>query len=1354
MRSKPIINHRRIIHVVVGITAVVAMSIMAFLVKPVLADEKVVAVCDPETVVAPEGSSAAYTYKLDPDCTLHVGPVSLPRIDKFNLGDNAYPIKQHDKVKHIIFDDPTHTVLNKDSRYLFDSYSNVESIKGIEELDTSKVWGFDSMFAGLHQLKVPVDLSNFNMQSATSMALMFAGDNLDMFIGVDKFTFDFNLMNENSATNFSSMFENTTSEKGIDLSGWNFLNTNSYKNRFIDLPSMFESANTPKIDVSGLAPINIRNASGMFANTNAEVVGLDKLRTKNMETAGGLFENGGMFENAKPTNHIDLSSWDTVNLEIADRMFMGSDIDKFSGMDSWNLQSLQQSGEMYANLNPTQQVKIQPNMPSLFNGAEMFSGSNLDMFPDIENLQLELEPDFRRQSVENMFENAKGTYVNISKWENNNGFSIKGLLASPHIGFATFGDKRIGYDFHIDVLNYNLIFEDSNNVNVWDRPDLPSAYSTKKWATLPIKQECEVKFDGNPDDLPADCWDDKRSWVSSTTGIEADKDLFYREKYHRIFFRVESIPVSFHSNGVENAHNIPHYLDHFDRLYTKTDDLIPNNVPEDPSGVRTFLSWNTQADGKGKTYHPGDHAGHDIQSLDLYAQWKVNNRTIRFIDPSNEADNLPNESTVIYGSDYTIPDQIPTRTGYSFDGWSTEKDGQAEYQPSNVLRITDNMTLYAQWKINNYSIRFIDLSNESKDLPDEATISYGSDYKIPDQSPTRTGYGFVGWATEKDGPVKYRPRDVIKITSDTNLYAQWKVNNYSIRFIDPSKESENLPDKAIVDYGSEYTIPSQVPTRKGHTFEGWATEKDGPVKYQPGAVLKVTSDMNLHAQWKTNNYSIKFIDMSKEDDNIPDDTTAPYGSDYTIPNQIPRRYGHTFIGWATEDDGQAKYQPGDVLRVTSNMEFYAQWKANRYSIRFVDTSNEAKNLPDENTAIFGNNYTIPDKVPTRTGYDFAGWATKKDDQAKYQPGDSFIVVEDATLYATWSKTAPVVKFNNNGGEGIAPTTKPVENDNTKIEVDCTDRPSKNGATFIGWSRTKNDVLEGSEAGEKGRIAVCGYSGKKTLTGLQGRTIDLYATWARNPKAVFNENRPKDMTALLPETKTITGEWYVDDSTPRTYVAPNIDGWYKGYTPDGVYQFDGWVNEDGSPFTGAYLERNDLIINAKWSRIKPAAVPNQDNDQDHNDDHGQNTHDNGNTDDNNGDTVDDNANTNASNNEADNNSNSGSDTTNNQQNSINRPGTTPIINSGNNQATDSSALFDPTPESPLAASGESSNGNGSGYGTNSDTGSPSQPDDSNIGNDNLAKTGASIIAPIVLIIVSIISAVAAILLGRVRNGRQQ
>ena len=1158
MRAKPIIiNNRKPFYVLISIATIAAMTLMALLVRPALADEEATTSCTVETVPDTSGK-ADYTYKLDPDCTLHLEPTNIP-----SRGNDS-PIQQHDKVRRIVFDDPTQTKLNEDSSYLFYGYPKAESIEGIDKLDVSHVQVFDKIFADL-DLKKPANLSSWNVSSGWDFSSMFNGSNLDGFDGIGNFVFG---SNQEYSLIFSNMFDNATSTKGIDLSDWHFPNT---LNNPIITRYMFDGAKTPKIDVSSFSGLDMSIADYMFANTNAEIDGLDQLITLHQSAQH-------MFENAKPTNKVDLSSWNTEKLDNADNMFKGSDIDKFSGMNHWSLPKLNYANDMYANLDPTHQVRIQTSMPSLVYSAGMFSGSNLDMFPDIPNLQLSPTGGLNA-SVDSMFEDARGTYVNVSGWTNGKGLTAYGMFDSPYIKFMTFGDKTVGrvswaHDFAVEENNH--IFKKFNGVNVWDRPDLPKEYFSKKWATLPIKQECEAKFDGNPDKISDDCRDDSRSWVSDKAGIEADNELFNSDNYHRIFFRVASIPVTFNANGVENVHDMPPSMN-FNRLYTKNDDIIPPEWPQDETGGRKFISYNTQADGSGRTYYPGDHFGHDVDSLTLYAQWKITNRTIRFIDQSNEAENLPDEVTLPYDSDYTIPDQIPTRPNYDFIGWATSWDNKI-YHPGDTIKINinDAINFYAQWKAHNYSIRFIDPSKESNNLPDGGTAPYGSDYTISDRIPTRRGYSFIGWSVEENGQVQYLPGETFKITSDISFYAQWKANDYSIKFIDPSKEGEGIPDTVIISYGSDYTIPDQAPTRNGYDFNGWAVEKNGQAKYQPKDVIKVTSDLNL--------------------------------------------------------------------------------------------------------------------------------------------------------YAVWSKKAPSVKFNNNGGEGATPTTKPVENDNTKIEVDCTDKPSKDGATFIGWSKTKNDVLEGSDAGEKGQIAVCGYSGKRTITGLQGKTIDLYATWAKRPQAFFKENRPKDMTALLPETRSITGDWAVDDSTPRTYVAPNIDGWYKSYSPDGVYRFDGWVSEDGAPFTGAYLERNDMTINAKWSRIKEAEVPPEDNN--HTDDNGQDHDDNQDN-----------------NKPSDDNDNSigGSNSGNHGSNDNDNPHKEPVVEEkpsapGNESAPDGISSI--SNNSNQMNSGHSDSGDRSDVGDKDASGSSnSETVDDTADSDNgnkgsrLASTGANLIPPAVLIILS-------------------
>lgn len=221
----------------------------------------------------------------------------------------------------------------------------------------------------------------------------------------------------------------------------------------------------------------------------------------------------------------------------------------------------------------------------------------------------------------------------------------------------------------------------------------------------------------------------------------------------------------------------------------------------------------------------------------------------------------------------------------------------------------------------------------------------------------------------------------------------------------------------------------------------------------------------------------------------------------------------------------------------------------------------------------------------RNGYVLKSWNTTKDGSGQsYKPGERIQPQNDVTLYTQWNRKTSTIRFNGNGsGSAIKPGNIEA-NGLPTVTIPCDVAPTKPGSTFIGWSRTKSPILSGSDAGKKGKVEACGYSKNTSIAAPEDGFVDLYAVWARKPKAVFNENRPKGMTALLPETKTVTGDWYMSGLTSRTYVGPDIFGWYRGYSPDGVYQFDGWTNEDGSPFTGTYLERDDVTINAKWSRM--------------------------------------------------------------------------------------------------------------------------------------------------------------------------
>ena len=152
----------------------------------------------------------------------------------------------------------------------------------------------------------------------------------------------------------------------------------------------------------------------------------------------------------------------------------------------------------------------------------------------------------------------------------------------------------------------------------------------------------------------------------------------------------------------------------------------------------------------------------------------------------------------------TRPDAPAATPGYTFGGWN-KADGTAWDYASD--KVTDNITLYAKWAANTYTITF-DTAGGSEIAP--ITQDYGTVITAP-KAPTREGYTFIGW--DKEIPTTM-PAENMTVT------AQWEINQYTITF-DTNGGSEIAP--ITQDYGTAITAPAN-PTREGYTFIGWDRE--------------------------------------------------------------------------------------------------------------------------------------------------------------------------------------------------------------------------------------------------------------------------------------------------------------------------------------------------------------------------------------------------------------------------------------------------------------------------------------------------------------------------------------------------
>ncbi len=164
------------------------------------------------------------------------------------------------------------------------------------------------------------------------------------------------------------------------------------------------------------------------------------------------------------------------------------------------------------------------------------------------------------------------------------------------------------------------------------------------------------------------------------------------------------------------------------------------------------------------------------------------------------------------------PPSNPSRTGYTFTGWS-----------SSSSNITGNKTITAQYQINNYTVRYLDHDNT---VLKTQLVPYGSS-ATPPVTPKRTGYTFIAWSNNGTG-----------ITANRDIKAEYKINNYTISF--NSMGGSTIASQSI-PYQGKVSVPAQ-PTRVNYKFMGWYTDLLYKTSYDFNSPVGAT-DFALYAKW-------------------------------------------------------------------------------------------------------------------------------------------------------------------------------------------------------------------------------------------------------------------------------------------------------------------------------------------------------------------------------------------------------------------------------------------------------------------------------------------------------------------------
>gem|GEM_PF-4172220 len=472
-----------------------------------------------------------------------------------------------------------------------------------------------------------------------------------------------------------------------------------------------------------------------------------------------------------------------------------------------------------------------------------------------------------------------------------------------------------------------------------------------------------------------------------------------------------------------------------------------------------IASWNTKADGTGTDYLPdqmvSDLAGPN-EMITVYAQWKRDTYTVRFNANGGTGSMAP--QTMTLGTAAALNANVFTRTGYSFAGWSTQEfedePGTDYADKAEVLDLCkwngESIMLYARWKAHTYTIKFN--ANGGTGTMAEKKMTYSKFAVLTANAFTRKGYTFTGWNTRADGSgTFYDDTEAVnnltgKDSAAVTLYAQWKVNSYTIKFSANGGTGTMAAKK--MTYGKSAALTANAFTRKGYTFTGWNTKADGSGKtYANKAAVKNLKSANgtsitLYAQWKAHTYTIKFNANGGTGTMAAKEMT--YGKSAALTANAFKRKGYTFTGWNTKADGSGKdYANKAVVKNLksangASITLYAQWKANSYTIRF--NANGGTGTMAAKKMTYGKSWRLTANAFTRKGYSFTGWNTKADGSGKDYANKAVVKnLKSAngasiTLYARWKKTAPVLtKLTLSGSSTVK--------EGLSIQLSCTRTPS-------------------------------------------------------------------------------------------------------------------------------------------------------------------------------------------------------------------------------------------------------------------------------------------------------------------------
>ena len=406
----------------------------------------------------------------------------------------------------------------------------------------------------------------------------------------------------------------------------------------------------------------------------------------------------------------------------------------------------------------------------------------------------------------------------------------------------------------------------------------------------------------------------------------------------------------------------------------------------------------------------------------------------------------------------------PTKTGYTFLGWS----GTDLTNPTKTVTIetgsTENRKYYANWEAIEYTISY-NLNNGTLSTNNPTTYTIETK-TFTLANPTKTGYTFLGWSgTNLDSPTK-----TVTISDgsigDREYIANWELIEYIISYIlNGGTLSTNNPTSYTIETP---TFTLNNPTKIGYTFLGWTgTDLTNPT--QKVTIEKGSTDnRKYYANWELIEYTISY--------NLNNGTLSTNNlTTYTIETKTftltnPTKTGYTFLGWTGTDLNSLTISATISDGSIGNREYTANWKIIEYTISYnlnngtLETENPTSYTIETPTFTLNN--------PTKEYYEFLGWT----ESGESEPIESVIIekgsVGNKKYTANWQVIEYTISYDYAGGSVLSPnkTRYSIETEEFKLT-----NPTRIDYEFAGW------VEEGSKKIKNEVIISKGTTGNKKFT---------------------------------------------------------------------------------------------------------------------------------------------------------------------------------------------------------------------------------------------------------------------------------